>query len=340
MVMKVGINGFGRVGRQVFKALADYYPQFEVTQINDIADTKTLAHLFKYDSTYGVFSGQVDAKNDAMIINERAISVTHETDLGTLTWKKDIQLVIESTGKFTNRDQAAKHLKNDVSHVIITAPSKNADCMVVLGVNDEVFDPNIHQVVSNASCTTNSLASAVKLLHQHFTLRKGFMTTVHAYTSDQRILDLPHNDLRRARAAAVNIIPTSTGAADAVGVVIPELKGLLTGIALRVPVAAVSITDFVCSVEKPTSSDEVNQVFAEASKTSMKGILGFTMDPLVSSDFVKSPYSGTIDGMSTNVIDQNFIKILSWYDNEWGYSCRVADLANLIHQKKNSGKLS
>ncbi len=339
MFMKIGINGFGRVGRQVYKALAEYYPQFEVAQINDIADAKTLAHLFKYDSTYGPYSSEVDTKEHAIIINKKEIKVTHETDLKALSWEKDIQLVIESTGKFNDRDQASNHLKSNVEHVLITAPSKNADLMVVLGVNDNALDPRAHQVISNASCTTNSLAPAVKLLHKHFNLLKGFMTTVHAYTADQRILDLPHKDLRRARAAAVNIIPTSTGAADAVGIVMPELKGLLTGISLRVPVAAVSVTDFVCSVEKNTSSEEVNQVFAEASRGSMKGILGFTMDPLVSTDFIRSPYSGAIDGSSTNVLDQNFVKILSWYDNEWGYSCRVADLAYLIHQKKNGGKL-
>lgn len=335
--MKVGINGFGRVGRQVLKALMERHPQFEVTQINDIADAKTLAHLFKYDSTYGVYPQEVNSDNESMTIGKNSIAMTHFTDLNTIEWQKGIEVVIEATGIFTDRSKAGLHLKNDVQQVIITAPSKNADCMIVLGVNDEIFDPSKHAVVSNASCTTNSLAPAVKLLNQRFKLLKGFMTTVHAYTSDQRILDLPHNDLRRSRAAAVNIIPTSTGAADAVGVVIPELKGLLTGISLRVPVAAVSVTDFVCSVEQSTSIQEVNSIFEEASMNSMKGILGFTTDPLVSSDFIRNSHSGTIDSLSTNVLDGNFIKILSWYDNEWGYSCRVADLVQLIHQRKNGG---
>jgi glyceraldehyde 3-phosphate dehydrogenase len=336
--MKVGINGFGRVGRQVYKALAQYYPQYEVAQINDIAEAKALAHLFKYDSTYGVYPEEVSCSENTISIGQKKVEITHCTDLNTIEWQSGIELVIEATGRFTDREKASLHLKKDVANVVITAPSKNADFMVVLGVNDHVLDPVRQLVISNASCTTNSLAPAVKLLHQHFNLLKGFMTTVHAYTSDQRILDLPHSDMRRARAAAVNIIPTSTGAADAVGIVMPELKGLLTGISLRVPVAAVSVTDFVCSVEKPTTSEQVNAIFEEASQTNMKGIMGFTMEPLVSSDFIRCSNSGTIDGISTNVLAKNFIKILSWYDNEWGYSCRIADLTHLIFQKKNSEK--
>jgi glyceraldehyde 3-phosphate dehydrogenase len=331
--MKIGINGFGRVGKQIFKALVERYPEIQVKQINDIASASNLAHLLKYDSNYGIYPKEVKSTPTSLIVDQETIQVTNVSEIGSIPWDSSIDLVIEATGVFTGRKEAGSHLSDHVKHVIITAPSKDADVMVVLGVNESVLDPVKHQVISNASCTTNSLAPVVKVLHEHFHLERGFMTTVHSYTSDQRILDLPHKDPRRARAGAINIIPTTTGAANAVGRVIPDLNGKLTGISLRVPTPTVSITDFVCTVTKPTSIEEVNHVLEQASQTTMKGILGFTMEPLVSSDFKGSSLSGVIDGLTTNVVDGVFIKILSWYDNEWGYSCRVADLANYLRKK-------
>jgi len=331
--MKIGINGFGRVGKQIFKALVDQYPQIEVVQINDIAEPATLAHLLKYDSIYGMYHFPVESDANHIIVNGKKILVTIQKDIKAIPWIDGIELIIEGTGLFTSREQAASHIRGSIKRVLITAPSKDADAMIVLGVNETLYDPSKHFVISNASCTTNSLAPAVRVLHENFTMERGFMTTVHAYTSDQRILDLPHKDPRRARAGAINIIPTTTGAADAVGIVIPALKGKLTGISLRVPTPSVSVTDFVCTVSKPTSIQEVNQKLKEASETYLKDILGFTMEPLVSSDFRGCPLSGTIDGLITNVVDGTFIKILSWYDNEWGYSCRTADLVDFIQQK-------
>ena len=331
--MKIGINGFGRVGKQVFKALAERYPEIQVKQINDIASASNLAHLLKYDSNYGIYPKEVKSTPTGMMVDNEVIQVTNVPAIGSIPWDPSIDLIIESTGLFTARKEAAMHLNDHIKHVIITAPSKDADVMIVLGVNEEILDPEKHQIISNASCTTNSLAPVVKVLHENYHLERGFMTTVHSYTSDQRILDLPHKDPRRARAGAINIIPTTTGAANAVGIVIPELSGKLTGISLRVPTPTVSITDFVCTVTKSTSVDEVNHVLEEASKTTLKGILGFTMEPLVSSDFKGSSMSGVIDGLITNVVEGVFIKVLSWYDNEWGYSCRVADLADYLRKK-------
>ena len=331
--MKIGINGFGRVGKQIFKALAERYPEIQVKQINDIASASNLAHLLKYDSNYGIYPKEVKSTPTGMMVDNEVILVSNVPTIGSIPWDPSIDLVIESTGIFTARKEAAMHLNDAIKHVIITAPSKDADAMIVLGVNEGILDPGKHQVISNASCTTNSLAPVVKVLHENFHLERGFMTTVHSYTSDQRILDLPHKDPRRARAGAINIIPTTTGAANAVGIVIPELSGKLTGISLRVPTPTVSITDFVCTVTKSTSVDEVNHVLEEASKTTLKGILGFTMEPLVSSDFKGSSMSGVIDGLITNVVEGVFIKVLSWYDNEWGYSCRVADLADYLRKK-------
>lgn len=330
--MKIGINGFGRVGKQIFKALVERYPEIQVKQINDIASASNLAHLLKYDSNYGIYPKEIQSTSNSIIVDGKEIQVSNVGTIGSIPWDASIDLVIESTGKFTSRTEAGMHLNDHVKHVIITAPSKDADAMIVLGVNEAILDPSRHLVISNASCTTNSLAPLVKVLHERYHVERGFMTTVHAYTSDQRILDLPHSDPRRSRAGAVNIIPTTTGAASAVGIVIPELKGKLTGISLRVPTPTVSITDFVCNVTKPTTIEEVNQVLEEASKTTLKGILGFTMEPLVSSDFKGSPLSGVIDGLTTNVVDGVFIKVLSWYDNEWGYSCRVADLADYLRK--------
>jgi len=330
--MKIGINGFGRVGKQIFKALLERYPEIQVKQINDIASASNLAHLLKYDSNYGIYPKEIQSTPTSIIVDGAEILVTNVGTIGTIPWEPSIDLVIESTGKFTSRADAGKHLNDHVKHVIITAPSKDADAMIVLGVNEAILDPSKHQVISNASCTTNSLAPLVKVLHEHYHVERGFMTTVHSYTSDQRILDLPHSDPRRSRAGAINIIPTTTGAANAVGIVIPDLKGKLTGISLRVPTPTVSITDFVCNVTTPTTIEEVNHVLEEASNTTLKGILGFTMEPLVSSDFKGSPLSGVIDGLTTNVVDGVFIKVLSWYDNEWGYSCRVADLADYLRK--------
>jgi glyceraldehyde 3-phosphate dehydrogenase len=331
--MKIGINGFGRVGKVIFKALVDQYPKIEIVQINDIAEPSTLAHLLKYDSIYGTYHLPVESDANHIIVNGKKILVTIQKDIKQIPWTDGIELIIEGTGMFTNHEQASSHIRGSIKRVLITAPSKDADAMIVLGVNEQIYDPSKHFIISNASCTTNSLAPAVRVLHENFGMERGFMTTVHAYTSDQRILDLPHKDPRRARAGAINIIPTTTGAADAVGIVIPELKGKLTGISLRVPTPSVSVTDFVCTVKKSTTIEEVNAKFKEASETYLKGILGFTMEPLVSSDFRGCDLSGTIDGLITNVVDGSFIKILSWYDNEWGYSCRTADLVNFIRQK-------
>jgi glyceraldehyde 3-phosphate dehydrogenase len=331
--MKIGINGFGRVGKVIFKALVDQYPEIEIVQINDIAEPSTLAHLLKYDSIYGTYPLPVESDPNHIIVNGKKILVTLQKDIKQIPWTDGIELIIEGTGMFTSHEQASSHIRGSIKRVLITAPSKDADAMIVLGVNENIYDPSKHFIISNASCTTNSLAPAVRVLHENFGMERGFMTTVHAYTSDQRILDLPHKDPRRARAAAINIIPTTTGAADAVGIVIPELKGKLTGISLRVPTPSVSVTDFVCTVKKATTKEEVNAKFKEASETYLKGILGFTMEPLVSSDFRGCDLSGTIDGLITNVVDGSFIKILSWYDNEWGYSCRTADLVNFIQQK-------
>ncbi len=331
--MNIGINGFGRIGRQVCKAILERYPDINILQINDITDIKTLAHLYKYDSNYGVNPEDVKYDENYLIINGKKILVTMEKDAANLNWLGDISLVVESTGVFTSKEKALVHIKGNIKKVVVTAPSKGADITIVLGVNESSYDPSKHTIISNASCTTNSLAPVVKVLNDNFKVKKGFMTTVHSYTNDQKILDLPHKDLRRARAAALNIIPTTTGAATAVGEVIPELKGKLTGISLRVPTPTVSITDFVCIVEKETTKEEVNKVIKEAADTYLKGILGFTLEPLVSMDFKGSTYSGIVDGLSTDVLEGNFIKILSWYDNEWGYSVRVADLLSYISKQ-------
>lgn len=331
--MNIGINGFGRIGRQVCKAVLEKYPEISIVQVNDVTDTKTLAHLYKYDSNYGVYHGEVKYDENHIIIDGKKIYASAEKDPANLNWANEISVIVESTGLFTSREKASIHIKGNVKKVIVTAPSKGADITIVLGVNETFYDPKMHNVISNASCTTNSLAPVVKVLNDNFKVEKGFMTTIHSYTNDQRILDLPHKDLRRARAAALNIIPTTTGAATAVGEVIPELKGKLTGISLRVPTPTVSITDFVCLVEKKTTKEEVNKAFYEASNTYLKNILGFTLEPLVSMDFKGSTYSGVIDGLSTDVLEGNLIKALSWYDNEWAYSVRVADLLNYISKQ-------
>ncbi len=335
MATRIGINGFGRIGRQTLKAILDYYPNdFEIVAINDLFDPQTNAHLLKYDSNYGRFPGTVEVQGEQLVVNGRSIRVLAMKDPAQLPWKDlGVELVIESSGVFTDAAKAGAHLQAGAKRVIITAPAKGEDITIVMGVNDDKYDPAKHRIVSNASCTTNCLAPVAKVLFDNWGIRRGLMTTVHAYTNDQRVLDQPHRDLRRSRAAALNIIPTTTGAAKAVALVIPELKGKFDGFALRVPTPTVSIVDFVAELEKPTTVDEVNAAFERASQGRMKGILGITMEPLVSMDFRGDPRSSIVDGPSTMVMDGTMVKVVSWYDNEWGYSVRVADLAHLMATK-------
>ncbi|MCE5208226.1 MAG: type I glyceraldehyde-3-phosphate dehydrogenase [Chloroflexi bacterium] len=341
MTVKVGINGFGRIGRQVLKAIIERTDgQLEVVAINDLFDTATNAHLFKYDSNYGIYKGQVSSTESDIIIDGKPIKVFAKKDPAQLPWKDlGVDIVIESTGVFRDKlgnpakgkPGANVHIEaGGAKKVIITAPAKNEDLTIVLGVNDDKYDPKNHHVVSNASCTTNCLAPAAKVIHDHFKINHGLMTTIHSYTNDQRILDLAHEDLRRARAAALNIIPTTTGAAKALALVIPDLKGKFDGFSLRVPTPTVSVVDFVAQVEKPTSRDEVNQFLKEAADGKMKDILGYCEEPLVSMDFKGDPRSSIIDAASTMVIADTMVKVIAWYDNEWGYSCRVADLALMM----------
>ncbi len=332
MAVKVGINGFGRVGRQVLKAILQYHPDtLEVVAVNDLADAKTNAHLFKYDSNYGIFPGRVEVQGDQMFVDGRPIRVFAEREPKKVPWREvGVELVIESTGVFEDATLAAGHLEAGAKKVIITAPAKNEDITVVLGVNHEQYDPAHHRIISNASCTTNCLAPVVKVLHEAFGVRRGLMTTVHAYTNDQRILDLVHRDLRRARAAALNIIPTTTGAARAIGLVIPELKGKLHGFAMRVPTPTVSVIDLTCDLGRPVTVEEVNAAFKQAAEGGLKGILEYTEEPLVSMDFKGNPASAIVDGLLTMVMDGDMVKVTAWYDNEWGYACRVADLADYI----------
>jgi glyceraldehyde 3-phosphate dehydrogenase len=328
--MNVGINGFGRVGKQILKVLLENYSDVNVVQVNELAPIETSAFLFKHDSVYGTYPQKVTTDNGFLVIGEHRIRMSHEKDPETLAWDPSIEIIIEATGVFTKRELAAKHLKGNIRQVIITAPSSNADLMIVMGVNENLFDVSQHKVISNASCTTNSLAPVAKVLHENFHIVSGFMTTIHSYTADQRLVDAPHKDLRRARAAAESIIPTTTGAAAAVGIVIPALKGKLTGISLRIPTPTVSITDFVCNVEKSVTKEQVNHALKESSEKDLKGILGYSEEPLVSKDYVQNPLSGIIDSLSTDVIGGNMIKILSWYDNEWGYSTRIAQLVDFV----------
>ncbi len=334
-MVKVGINGFGRVGRQVFKAMRDMYGDLlEVVAVNDITSPDVLAHLLKYDSNYGRFNGTVEVQGSSIFVDGKEVRVFAEKDPANLPWKDlGVQLVVESTGVFTEAQKAAAHLQAGAQKVIITAPAKNEDITIVLGVNEDKYDPEKHHIISNASCTTNSVAPVAKVLHDNFGIEYGFLTTVHAYTNDQRILDLPHRDLRRARAAALSIIPTTTGAAKAVALVIPELKGKFDGIALRVPTPTVSISDFVITLQRPVTRDEVNAAFKAAAEGRLKGILGYTEEPVVSVDFKGDTHSGVVDGSLTMVIGERTVKVLVWYDNEWGYSVRVADLAALMARK-------
>ena len=330
MSIKLGINGFGRIGRNVLRA-ALHDDELEFVAINDITNPETLAHLLKYDSILGNLPEPVSVEGNTIRVGQRTINILARRDPATLPWGElGVNVVFESTGLFTKREDATKHLQAGAKRVLITAPAKEPDLTVVLGVNDEKYDPDKHRIISNASCTTNCLAPVVKVLHDSFGLRRGWMTTVHAYTNDQRLLDLPHKDLRRARAAGVSMIPTTTGAAVAVGEVLPALKGKLDGIAIRVPTPNVSVVDLVAEVEKPVTADRINEAFANAEAGQLKGILHVSTDPLVSVDFHKNPHSSIIDAAYTKVMDGNFIKILSWYDNEWGYSSRCIDLAKLI----------
>ena len=348
MTVKVGINGFGRIGRQVLKAMRDMYPkELEVVAFNDIGDMKTMAHLLKYDSNYGRFNGTVEVAEDGLVVDGKKIKAFKETDPAAIPWgEMGVDIVIEGTGLFTIKNDGVnkkgKTVKGAVNHitagkakkVIITSPAEGEDLTVVFGVNEDKYDPKIHHVVSNASCTTNCLAPAAKVVHDLYTIKRGFMTTIHAYTNDQKILDLPHSDLRRARAAAMSIIPTTTGAAKAIALVIPDLKGKFDGYALRVPTSTVSVVDFTVETEKETTTEELRQAFRDAAKLPrFKGIMQAMDEPLVSIDYKGDPHSSSIDLPFTMVLGKeksNFIKVVTWYDNEWGYSCRTADLAALM----------
>jgi glyceraldehyde 3-phosphate dehydrogenase len=330
MAIRVGINGFGRIGRNIMRAaLGDQ--DLEFVAVNDITDAKTLAHLFKYDSILGTLPQAVEARADAIAVDGRSFAVLSRRDPAELPWGElGVDIVFESTGRFTTREDAAKHLAAGAKKVIVTAPAKGPDVTLVLGVNHDAYDPARHHIVSNASCTTNCLAPVAKVLHDTFGIRKGWMTTVHAYTNDQQLLDLPHKDLRRARAAALSIVPTTTGAAVAVGEVLPALKGRLDGLAMRVPVPNVSIVDLAVVVEKPTSAEAVNAAFRAAAEGALRGILEYCETPLVSVDFRGNPHSAILDAPYTKVMDGDFVKVLAWYDNEWGYSKRCVDLVKFI----------
>ncbi|MBI2337406.1 MAG: type I glyceraldehyde-3-phosphate dehydrogenase [Deltaproteobacteria bacterium] len=332
-MVRIGINGFGRIGRNIIR-LARVNPQFELVMINDLTDSATLAHLLKYDSVHGVLPAEVSAQGDDLKLDGKPIRCVKQTDPAKIPWEDlGVEIVLECTGRFTDAEKAKAHLKGSVKKVIISAPAKHEDITVVMGVNEDKYDPKKHHILSNASCTTNCLAPVVKVLHQHLKLQRGFMTTIHAYTGDQRIHDAPHNDLRRARAGALNQIPTTTGAARAIGLVIPELKGKLDGMAIRVPTSNVSLVDLVCEVEKSTSVKEVNELFKQASLGELKGILNYCELPLVSSDYNGTTASSTIDALSTNVMDGRLVKVLAWYDNEIGFSQRMVDLTLLVAKK-------
>lgn len=331
MKTKVGINGFGRIGRNAFKAAVNKSDKFEIVAINDLTTPSTLAHLLKYDSCFGRFNGTVEATEDSIIVNGKEIKILAERDPAKLPWRElGVEVVLESTGLFTKKEGAEKHIAAGAKKVIISAPASDEDLTIVMGVNEDKYDPVKHHVLSNASCTTNCLAPFAKVIDEAFGIEKGLMTTIHAYTNDQKILDLPHSDLRRARAAAVSMIPTTTGAAKAVALVLPQLKGKLNGMAIRVPTPAVSLVDIVFEVKKPTNKEEVNGVLKNAAESSLKGILGYCEEPLVSIDFKQDERSSIIDALSTMVLEGNMVKILSWYDNEWGYSNRVVDLIDYI----------
>jgi glyceraldehyde 3-phosphate dehydrogenase len=332
MSVRVGINGFGRIGRNVFRAALERGADIEWLAVNDIIDPKTIAHLLKYDSTYGPFPGEVRATDGAINVDGREIRVLSETDPGSLPWGElGVEVVIESTGRFTDRENAAKHLEAGAKKVLISAPATGPDVTVALGVNfDEAYDRDEHHIISNASCTTNCLAPVAKVLHDTIGIRHGLMTTIHAYTADQRLQDMPHRDLRRARAAAVNLIPASTGAAKAIGLVIPDLNGKLHGFAVRAPVITGSVVDLTVECTRETSVEEINSAMKAAADGPLKGLLAYTEDPIVSSDIVKNPHSSIFDSQLTAVMDGTMVKVVSWYDNEWGYSNRCADVVQRL----------
>jgi glyceraldehyde 3-phosphate dehydrogenase len=332
MAIKVGINGFGRIGRQVLKIMKENYPdEFDVVAFNDLGNLKTMAHLFRYDSNYGIFEGDVEVREDGLVIEGDFVEALSNPNPEALPWKeKGVELVIEATGRFRSREDASKHLSAGARKVIITAPAKNPDITIVMGVNDDKYDAEKHDIVSNASCTTNCLAPAAKVVQDTFGIEKGLMTTIHSYTNDQMILDLPHKDLRRARAAALNIIPTTTGAAKAVALVIPELEGKFDGFAMRVPTPTVSVVDLVVTLEREGTTEEMHEAFRRAAQGPMEGILGFSEEPLVSMDYKMDSRSSIVDAEFTFVMGGNMAKVVAWYDNEWGYSVRTVDLAALM----------
>jgi glyceraldehyde 3-phosphate dehydrogenase len=335
MTTRIGINGFGRIGRQTLRTILERHPdELEVVVVNDLTDTKTNAHLFKYDSTYGIFDGEVHAEESSITVNGHHIAVAAQRDPAQIPWRDfGVDIVVESTGFFTDAEKAAAHFKGGAKKVIISAPAKNEDVTLVLGVNEGIYDPAKHHIISNASCTTNCLAPVAKVVHDNFGIVRGLMTTIHSYTNDQKILDQVHKDLRRSRAAAVNIIPTSSGAALALALVIPELKGKFDGFSLRVPTITVSVVDFVAELERTTSVADLNNVLKASAAGPLKGILAYTDEPLVSTDFRGDSNSAIVDGLSTMALGGNFVKVIAWYDNEWGYACRVADLAAFIAHK-------
>jgi glyceraldehyde 3-phosphate dehydrogenase len=335
MAVKVGINGFGRIGRQVLKRLIEMHGnEVEVVGINDLTDAKTLAHLFKYDSNFGIFGGTVEAKASSIVIDGIEIGISKERDPANLPWKAlGAEIVLESTGLFTDASKAKAHIDAGAKKVIISAPAKGEDATFVIGVNEQTYDPAKHHIISNASCTTNCLAPVAKILNDTFGIQAGLMTTIHAYTNDQRILDMPHSDLRRARAAALSMIPTTTGAAKAVALVLPELKGKFHGFSMRVPTPTVSVVDLTCTLAKSATVDDINGALKAASEGALKGILAYCDEPLVSIDFKGNSHSSIVDSLSTMQIGDNLVKVLSWYDNEWGYSCRLAQLTALVAGK-------
>ncbi|MFH1283544.1 MAG: type I glyceraldehyde-3-phosphate dehydrogenase [bacterium] len=333
MAIKVGVNGFGRIGRLVLKAGVDN-KDIEFVAVNDLTDAKTLAHLFKYDSTFGIFPGTVESKDGEIVINNKKIAVTAHRELSELKWAElGVDIVIESTGKFTDANKAKVHLEKGAKKVIISAPGKNEDLSVCIGINEDKYDPQKHNIISNASCTTNCLAPTAKVLMDNFGIKRGLMTTIHSFTNDQVTLDFPHKDLRRARAASTSIIPTTTGAAKAIGLVIPELKGKMNGLAIRVPTPNVSLVDLVVETAKSATVEEVNAAFKKAAEGQLKGILEYCDLPLVSKDFNGNPHSAIFDALSTYIVDGTMVKVLSWYDNEWGYSNRLIDLTAYIGKK-------
>jgi glyceraldehyde 3-phosphate dehydrogenase len=339
MAVRVGINGFGRIGRQSLKAMIERTPDLEVVAVNDLVDADMNAHLFKHDSTYGAYPGSVEARNGNLVIDGREIRILAEKDPAALPWRDlGVDIVLESTGLFTNAEKARAHLDAGAKKVVISAPAKGEDITIVLGVNEDRYDPGAHDIISNASCTTNCLAPAAKVVHDLLTIERGLMNTIHSYTNDQRILDVAHKDPRRARAAGLNIIPTTTGAAKALALVIPDLKGKFDGFSLRVPTPTVSVVDFTADVSRPTSVEELNDAFRKAAAGPLDGILGVSDEPLVSTDFRGDSRSSIIDAESTMVLGGTMVKVISWYDNEWGYSCRVADLIAYVAARLPSAK--